>query len=201
MRERFPIARRLLDQAEKLFAELGQGTFGLAACTPRRAEVELLAGELAAAEEALRRNHSVLVSMGDRASLATCAAELAEVVLRTGRREEADRWSLVAEELVSDDDVPTQFLSRVVRAKLLALDGDAASAEALAREAVALSETTDSLSQRADVLLDLADVLRTSGRAAPAAEAGRRALELFEQKGNLASAGRARALLAELAPV
>jgi hypothetical protein len=201
MRRRFPLARRLLDRAEGLYAELGQGTFGVAACAARRAEVEVLAGELAAAEEALHRNHAALNSMGDRASLATCAAELAAVVLRSGRRDEADRWSLVAEELVSDDDVPTQFLSRAVRAKLLAVGGDAARAEALADEAVALSETTDSLSQRANVMLDLVDVLRICGRPAPAAEAGRRALELFEQKGNLAGAERARTLLAELAPV
>ena len=201
MRKCFPRARVLLERAEQLYADLGQHTFGLAACASQRAEVELLAGDLAAAEEALHRSRAALETMRDRARLATCAAELAAVTFRIGRFEDADGWSRVGEELGSEDDIPTQFLSRAVRAKLLAREGHAANAEAFAREAVTLSETTDSLSQRANVLLDLADVLRLCGRPAPAAEAGRHALELFEQKRNIAGAGQARALLAELAPV
>jgi DNA-binding SARP family transcriptional activator len=201
MHERFAAARTLLDRAERLYAELGQGTFGLAACSARRAGVELLAGDVVAAREAMQRHHAVLEQMGDRAGLATSAATLAAVSLLGGRPDEADSWSHVAEELASSEDVPTQFLSGAVRAKLLALEGDAAAAEALARHAVALSETTDSLSQRAEVLLDLADVLRLCGGPAPAAEAASRALDLYEQKKDRAGARRARALVAELAPV
>ena len=200
MRGRFAVARRLLDRAESLYAELGQTRFGLVSCAGRRAEVERLAGDDAAAEAALRIKQATLELMGDRASLATCAAALASVLLDRERAEEANGWSRIAEELASADDVPTQFLSRAVRAKLLALGGDAGRAETMARDAVALSGSTDSLSQRADVLLDLAVVLRHAGRAASAADEARRAHELYEQKGNRAAAGRARALVEELAP-
>jgi DNA-binding SARP family transcriptional activator len=200
IRDALPRARELLDRAERLYAELGQRTFGLVSCTARRADVERAAGDIAAVEEALRRKHAALESMRDRVSLATCAAELATVVLDAGRVDEAKEWSGVAEELASRDDVPTQFLSRSVRARLLAHDGETQAAEALAREAVALAETTDSISQRAEVLLSLADVLRLGARGDAAVEAGSSALALFEQKRNSAGARRARALLAELAP-
>jgi hypothetical protein len=49
------------------------------------------------------------------------------------------------------------------------------------------------LSLRATVVLDLAEVLGRSGRAHEAAAARSQALELFEQKGNIVGADRARA--------
>jgi len=98
----------------------------------------MLAADLLAAEAALRTGYSALETMGDRASLATCAAALAEVLLRSGRAAEAATWSTTAFELVPDDDVPTQFLTRAVRAKILALEGDCEKAEALARQAATL---------------------------------------------------------------
>jgi tetratricopeptide (TPR) repeat protein len=200
MRERSDIARRHVDRAEMLYAELGQGAFAVPVCASHRAVAEMLAGNVAAAESALRVRYEALVTMGDRASLATCAAALAEVLLRSGRTEEAGTWSTTAAELVPDDDVPTQFLTRAVRAKLLALQCDREAAERLAREAVALARETDSLSQRADVTLDLADVLRRCGQGAPATEAGTAALALYEEKGNLSGARRAQAFLGEIAP-
>ena len=71
-----------------------------------------------------------------------------------------------------------------------------AAAEALAREAVALVEPTDLLSHHGDAMLDLADVLRLSGRTGEAGGAACDALALYERKGNLVSAQRARLRLA-----
>ena len=75
--------------------------------------------------------------------------------------------------------------------------GRAEAAAALAREAVALAERTDFPTVRADALLDLAAVL--DGAAAEAA--ARQALALYEAKGDVVSAARARARLADTAPV
>ena len=74
-------------------------------------------------EKALRASYDALASMGDRAYFATRAAELAEAVYQNGRHAEA--WSLTetAETTGGSDDLPTQFLWRAVRAKLLAVDG------------------------------------------------------------------------------
>jgi hypothetical protein len=62
----------------------------------------------------------------------------------------------------------------------------------LAREAVALLEGTDLLSSRGDAMLDLAHVLEACGHAGEAAEAARGGLDLYERKGDIAAAARAR---------
>ena len=81
-----------------------------------------------------------------------------------------------------------------MRGKTLALRGDAAAGEVLAREAVEIAEQTDALNQRAKVLLDLAEVLRRSGdpEGSAIAEA---AIEIYEQKGNEVAAATARTSL------
>ncbi len=48
-------------------------------------------------------------------------------------------------------------------------------------------------------MLDLAEVLQAAGKPAEAVEAVEQAIELFERKGNVVGAKRARRLLAELA--
>jgi hypothetical protein len=50
------------------------------------------------------------------------------------------------------------------------------------------------------VLLDRAEVLQLAGRSNEAGEAVEQAIELFELKGNVVAANRARVLLLELAP-
>ena len=196
MRGRFRHARRLVSRAEALYDDLGETALAHGNCGTVRGQLELLAGDPIAAEKALRASYDALASMGDRAYFATRAAELAEAVYQNGRHAEA--WSLTetAATTGGSDDLPTQFLWRAVRAKLLAVYGRADEAEELARAALALTEGTDVLSLRATIVLDLAEVLGRSGRAHEAAAARLQALELFEQKGNLAGADRARATAA-----
>jgi hypothetical protein len=57
---------------------------------------------------------------------------------------------------------------------------------------------TDALIDHGECLLDLAEVLRAAGEHAEAVEAARGALALYEQKGNVVEAGRAKDFLAEL---
>jgi class 3 adenylate cyclase len=193
MRGRFPEARRLVDRAESLYNDVGETALAHGNCGTVRGQIELLAEDPLAAEDALRTSYEALTAMGDRAHVATRAAELAEAVYRNGSLDEAWRLTEIAEVTGGDDDIPTQFFWRSVRGKLLACDGRAAEAEALAREAVALAEATDALSLRGTVLLDFADVLGRIGRSAESASAAAQALDLFVRKGNSAAAGRARA--------
>ena len=81
---------------------------------------------------------------------------------------------------------------------MLARRGQLEPAETLAREAVTLADPTDSLDHRAAVHLALAEVLRLAGRESEAAAEAQESLRLYEEKGNVVSAGWARALLAEL---
>ena len=61
-----------------------------------------------------------------------------------------------------------------------------------------LAEQTDSLKGHGDTLMDLAEVLGLAGQSQEAAEAIHQALKLYDQKGNLVLAAKARSLLSEL---
>jgi len=90
---------------------------------------------------------------------------------------------------------------RNTRALVLAQRDEAEKAEELAREAVAIARRTDYLNMHADALLALGDVLAIGGRPAEGIQSVEEALLLYERKGNLASARKARAVLAELQTV
>jgi DNA-binding SARP family transcriptional activator len=196
MRERFDEARRLARRSQALYEDLAQRALGEATAGEILGTIELLDGDPAAAEQAFRRSCEALESAGDRAYLATRATQLADALYRIGRREEAGEWSRLAEGSAAPDDIPTQFQWRSVRARLLASEGRAEEAVALALEAERLAEQTDALDQRAQVVLAVAEVLRLVGRDADSTAAGERALTLFEQKGNTAAAAQVRSLLA-----
>jgi hypothetical protein len=66
-------------------------------------------------------------------------------------------------------------------------------AEAVTLEALALVEQTDVLDLHGDVLVALADLDRSAGRTDAASARIAQALELYEQKGDIVSADRARA--------
>jgi len=83
-----------------------------------------------------------------------------------------------------------------VRARVHARREGLEEAEHLAREAVLLAGRSDFLDGNADAFLDLADVLRLGGRRDEATAAAGEALELYERKGNVVGAARARAALA-----
>ncbi len=131
-------------------------------------------------------------------ALATRAAQLAEALFRLDRHDEAEEWTRVSESNTRADDIGAQFSWRGVRAKLEARRGSLEAGEALAREGVALAERTDAVNQHAMALLDLADVLRVAQRPGEAVPVVESALALFERKGNVPDAARARDLLAEL---
>ena len=79
-------------------------------------------------------------------------------------------------------------------ARLRAREGDA-KAEELIDEAVVIVERTDFLFDRGTVYLDRAEVMELLGRDEDARGARERALEVFEEKGDLVSASRTRDLL------
>ena len=67
----------------------------------------------------------------------------------------------------------------------------------MAREAVALAGDTEFVDLRAETLLALGEVLQLADRRDDAVAATRGALDLWEAKGNVVFAGRARRLLSE----
>jgi predicted ATPase/class 3 adenylate cyclase len=192
----FDEARASCGHSRAIAEEFGLNAW-LAALPLYTGPIELLAGDPAAAERELRGGYEALIEMGDLGRLSTEAAFLAQALFAQGRHEEAEYFTGVSEGAATPDDAFSQIAWRGVRAKALARRGEAAQAELLAREAVALAEQTDGLTLHGDALLDLAEVLLARGRPTDADAAAERALSLYEGKGNLVSAARARATFAE----
>jgi tetratricopeptide (TPR) repeat protein len=150
--------------------------------------VELSAGDYEAAERELRLGYEELAAVGHSAFLSTTAAFLAKPLYELGRHDEALAMTQASDDAASPDDIASQVIWRGTRAKVLAHRGEAGAAAELAQEAVDLLRETDLVNTRADAYSDLADTMRLLDRADEAAAARDRALELYEAKGNSASA-------------
>jgi ATP/maltotriose-dependent transcriptional regulator MalT len=193
MRGRFAEGRAWISECRALCEEFGLERAsgwvpGFAGC------VELLAGDAAAAADEFRRGYAALRSTGETAVLATAAALLAQALERQGRLDEAEQLMVENEGTVGAGDLVSQIYWRQVRARVRAARGDRVDAERLAREAVALAETSDMLAVHGAALVDLARVL--DPESGERARAFGLAIELFERKGDLVEAERARAALA-----
>jgi ATP/maltotriose-dependent transcriptional regulator MalT len=158
--------------------------------------VRMLAGQPERAEQVLRAGLERLDSTDERTLHATTNAMLAQAVYDQGRPAEASALCDAAAADAPPDDIVTQVIWRSVKAKVLAREGRMEAAEVLAREAVALIEPTDLLCHHGDAMLDLAEVLERGSRTDEADKAIRTALALYEKKGNVVAATRARARLA-----
>jgi predicted ATPase/class 3 adenylate cyclase len=196
MRGHFSDARDLVDQAEQRYEQLGLGTDPYLRL---RGAVEMFAGAPDLAEAALRTTCTALQRREQTAVLATRAAELADAIFEQGRYDEAETWARVARESAGSDDLDATFAWRYVHARVLTRLGAIDDAEVHAREAVGLVSRTDALNRHADSLLVLAEILRVQSRDDEALENIRRAIQLYEQKGNVVSTERARAMLLEAA--
>ena len=192
MHGEFDRARELIQTARAMFVDLGQ-TYALASSAESSGLVEMLAGDLAAAEQELRRGVELLEGMGERAYLSTLGAMLADVLELADKDDEAGRFARTSQEASDPDDIDSQARWRTVKAKLLAKQRRLEEAEGLAREAVHLAAATDVLNLRGHCYLALGAVLQASGRQTEAGEAFAQAVRAFDRKGNLAAAGQARA--------
>src|SRR5207249_2524993 len=195
---RFDEARAILAEARAELADRGGGIALAAVTSHSSVDVELLAGDPAAAAELGDEGCRLFDELGEQSLLSTAAGKLAQALYALDRLDEADAWAGRAAELGASDDAITQMLWRQVRGKVLARRGEHAKAELLAREAVAISQDTDMLDAQADTYADLAEVLLLTGKPDEAATALEQALARYERKGNLVSTQRAQARLAEL---
>jgi len=186
-------ARELGDAAAQIAGKLGPGRFA-ALCSQFLGQVELLAGDPAAAERWLRWGIGILERMGERGLRSELTANLARALADQDRDDEALEQAASAGELAVKDDLYAQVERRGPMAQVLARRGRLAEAERLAAEAVALGAGSDMLGMQAGALLDLAGVLRLAGRPAEAAPLARRALALAERKGHRVAAAQAREL-------
>jgi hypothetical protein len=191
----FARARELIDEAEYELTELGASAAVAIFCGVARSDVELLAGDLEAAEATLRDQCEYFERIRNRITLAARAAKLAETLYRQGRLDDAEHWAAVSRANTASDDTSQELLLLPVEAKLRARRGSLSDARALAGEAVRLADDTDGLNVIASTRLALAAVLRLADVQGEAEAAIREAIALFERKGNVVAAAQARDLL------
>jgi tetratricopeptide (TPR) repeat protein len=158
--------------------------------------IEMLDGDQAAAERALRKSCEQLDELGERAFLSTQSCELAEALYALGRYEESEQWTLRGLELGSNDDWATQVTGLRVRAKLFARKGEASAALALAQQADSLARTTDSPMGQGDAALSLAEVMYLTGDRIKATQTAQRAIKCYQRNGAPAHVARAQRLTA-----
>jgi tetratricopeptide (TPR) repeat protein len=188
----FDEARALYRRGQTIAAELGAGLSSDSSSIDS-SRVELLAGDAAAAEHELRRDYEALAAIDETYFRSTIAANLAKVLWLAGDADGALHFSEIAEQIGDADDVLTQVPWRSARAMVLAARGDVDGARRLATEAVDLAAATPQTHLRAEALVDLAEVLEALGDHESSGPPLREALTLFDQKGDVVSAGRLRA--------
>jgi class 3 adenylate cyclase/tetratricopeptide (TPR) repeat protein len=198
MQGEFEEARKASFQSRIMLEDLGFSVFA-AATSQEDGHIEMLAGDATQAETELRKGYDALAEMGEVGFRCTIAAQLANALCAQGRWDEASQFAEFVEVTAAVDDVTAQIEWRGARAKILAHSGAFEEAERLAREAVDMAARTEYLISHGDAVFDLGGVLASSHKIDDAVRVFRDALGLFEQKGNVVSAGRARASLERLA--
>jgi len=194
MRGEFHEARELLRLNREVWHDLGWLVED-GADSMLRAEIELLAGDPEAAERELRWGCDVLARMGEKAYLSTTAGMLASVLASQARLDEAERFIQLSAETGAPDDIRTQVEWRMAKAQVLVRRGDTIGADVLAKQAVEFADRSDELNLRGDARVVLARVLSAARRLDRAIRVADKAVELYESKGNIVSAARARDLI------
>jgi DNA-binding SARP family transcriptional activator len=123
----------------------------------------------------------------------TAASSLAKFCCDEGRWDEAERWFARAAQVPLPVGSAAFATRLTTEARLAAHRGDLDEAVTAARRAVEIQERTDYVYPRATAWLALAEVLRASDRPEEADAAFEMAVNVYEQKGNVAAVARLRA--------
>jgi predicted ATPase/class 3 adenylate cyclase len=196
MQGNFDRARELYSQSRASLEEMGWKLHA-AESTLSAGSIELLAGDAAAAEVALRRGVAELEEIGDKYYLSTIAGLLAEALYAQGKLDDAETFATTSQDLAGPDDISSQVLWRTVRGKIIARRGEAEEGVRLIREALELIGRAEEPESMAYAYADLGEALELAGHPDEARHALSSALALFEGKGDIVSARRVRERLGE----
>jgi ATP/maltotriose-dependent transcriptional regulator MalT len=199
MQGEFDRARELYRRSRPMLEDYGAIVLAASTCLTS-GRVELLAGDLDAAESELRRDYDTLLSLGELYYRPVVAVLLAQTLYAQDRLDEAEALAHTAAQIAAEDDIESQAVWRSVKAKILARRGDTGESVRLAREAVALFGKTDDVLARSEALVDLAEVLRSVGEEGGALVALEEALELCQRKQITIQAERIEQMLDPLRP-
>ena len=194
---RFDEARQSWQEGVAMLGDLGLPIL-MAGSSQERFDIELLAGDLPAAEAVLREACATLDELGEKGFLSTRAACLGLCLVRQGRPAEAEPFLELAEGLMTEGGDDVLNLVHLSRAAIFLSRGSTSEAEDHARRALAAIADWDHPNIKGDSLVQLADVLRAAGRTDEAVAAYSEALKLYEGKENLVAAARVSRSLAAL---
>ena len=197
----FSYARDLVHAARTTFEELGQRLAAAPYCSVVLGDIELLADEPARASEVLRELCDELRDLHEFAQLASSAAHLGDALYTCGFVDEAEEWTIVAEDHAPEDDFDARVMWLPVRGKIAARRGDLGEAVRLTGEALDLLASSDALNHRAKVHRDFGEILRLCGRDSEAVVNFERAIELFVRKGNSVASRQTQAHMVDTAVV
>jgi class 3 adenylate cyclase/tetratricopeptide (TPR) repeat protein len=193
----FEQARELYVFGQDFYRSAGM-TVSAAGVSLHGAWIEHHAGDAAATGAILRQGAEELRALGNLAFFSTVAVRLALWLCEQGHLDEAQEMSSVAREASPGDDLINFVLADAVDACLLAHRGRHEEADAMMRRALEGTEKTDFFFARADVHLLHAEMLSLAGDAAASGRAAAIALGIFDEKGDLTGAARARERLEEV---
>jgi DNA-binding SARP family transcriptional activator/class 3 adenylate cyclase len=188
----FPDARELIARARRRMVERIRARRPLMFVARSSASVEMLAGDVVAAERELRTALQMAIDMSEQEWVSQFAAGLAHLLAAAGLPEAAT-FSSLSIETAPVETVAAQALWRVAQSRVVLNRGERVESERLAREAVDLvpREMPNLLG---DVLVNLAEILLATGQRDAALPVVGEAIEAYDRKGNLVSAARARSL-------
>ncbi|MGN6429599.1 MAG: AAA family ATPase [Gaiellaceae bacterium] len=159
------------------------------------AELELVAGNPAAAASVLRESYEYMSRRAETGFVATIVGLRAVAALELALDDDALAFADEVEEIASPDDFEPHLRQACVRARVLARRGDLAAAMEAIRDAVERADATDYLTMREYAAISLAEVERLAGHEDGERAALEKALRLAEQKGDTLTAERVRAQL------
>jgi class 3 adenylate cyclase/tetratricopeptide (TPR) repeat protein/DNA-binding winged helix-turn-helix (wHTH) protein len=177
----FDGARQFTERAIDVLGALGMGA-AQGGLEQDMGQIEISAGNPAAAVTALLRSDAILAELGESALRSTTQALLGYANACMGDREAARAAIECSDRLSAAEDVINYGLNNQSRAHLALADGDGAAAERCARVSLEYWSGTDFLRQTARARLDLARVLSTLGRADEATAEAHRGFELYAAK-------------------
>jgi DNA-binding SARP family transcriptional activator len=189
----FEEGRALVLQTRRALEELGQRQ-AAAAHSIAIGEVELMAGDAAAAERVWRKGYEGVTAIADQHSAANVAWRLGLALARQGKDDEAERFALIAR-AAHPRGLWVDVWWRVVLALVAAHRGNAELTVVLvaeARERVASAHASES-AMEVDALLDSAAALRAAGRPDEAAALVADAAGIAERLGYVIALRRAEA--------
>ena len=170
-------AKPLLEESLTLFSEAGDAWM-LGRTLNSLAWAAQLAGDQAGEERFLREAIRLLKPLEDRGALCESQRALAEVLIRKGRIDEAERVALEATRTVGDDDLSSRATTTMTLGLVRAAQGRDDEAEALLLEAKALVEHTGFRGLDLWITSRLEEFLRERGRDEEAAGYRERLTEL-----------------------